>query len=225
MINRPKPTNTPLNSQLIYINHISMFLSLSLSAWGCLPQTPEPTVLSSVNVLFHLAIIHHHIWWTLNPSSIIKSSTCSLLLSEGRWCSGWDALMYLCDSLFSLFTLRSPALHLSPTPHPTNITTTTTTVIKQSSCIQTWWSVSLHQPGRKLDDGSWFVEIRNSSALRPCDWSRHAARTPLVNKLYWELHDGDHCCFSGGFPQFASDIANIIHENVSKYLALSHVFY
>lgn len=188
MINDSKQTNAPLSSQLIYINHISMFLS----AWRCSPQTPEPTVFSlakrpvpsrcdpSPDLMDTESVIHHKVI-NMQPSPL-----------TGRWCSGHDALIY------SLFSLRLPALSASPAPPPPWLSSPPDMMeCRPTSAL-----------GRKVEDGLWFVEIRNSSALWCCDRSRRAARAPLVNKLYWELHDEEQVSHRG-FPQF--DIFSIIH--------------
>lgn len=169
--NPPRKPDAPLNSQLICANRISMF-SFCMATF---PSNPWADSFSVANDLFSLAVIHHRIRWLLNQSSIRKSSTFSLLLSQRRWCSSQDVQIYVSDACIAWF----PVLSISPAPvlhhpHPT------ATMIKQSFCILSA-GVSA---GHKLEDGSRFVEIRTSSALRSCDRSRHPAKAPLVGMLY-----------------------------------------
>lgn len=147
---------------LHYINRISIFLS----AWGCSPQTPESTVFSLANVLFHLAVIHHHRSdgsWITHPSESHQHAASSSqrgdeVVAGKLW---FISVIHCC--------LRSPCVCLH---------TSTTTVIKRPSCVQMWWRVSQCQPGHKLDEVSWFVEIKNSSPILSCGRSRHAASAP-----------------------------------------------
>lgn len=114
--NPPRKPDAPLNSQLICTNCISMF-SFCMATF---PSNPWADSFSVANDLFSLAVIHHRIRWLLNQSSIRKSSTFSLFLSQGRWCSSQDVQIYVSDACIAWFPVLSvspaPVLHHPPTP-------------------------------------------------------------------------------------------------------------
>lgn len=138
-----------------------------------------------VTVPLNPAVIHLEMWWKLNQSFIKKSSACSLLLPAFSRCISQDAQIYLLLPQFTLSTcvwvLGLSHLHLLPLHHSLHHDG----VSRRHPVARE----SQFQPPCNQENGSWFGEIRTSSALRPYDRSGRAARAPLVNILYTESLD------------------------------------
>lgn len=96
-----------------------------------------------------------------------------------------------------------------PSPH-------TTTGTKRHLRIQMWWHASLRQQECKPEDGSWYVEIWNSSALRSI---RAHSQGSIREQAELTVATGNHCFFSVSllFPKFASDIFTIIQYICAVY--------